>query len=100
MQISAVVAVTTVITVPCTSTKGSSCKRTAKRQNACLITFDCVCGYADILFPCMPVPCCVFPPPANANLALPALVVEPPHATVQVRHEASASYVSSLAMAA
>ena len=42
--------------------KGSSCKRTAKRQNACLITFDCVCGYADILLPCMPVPCCVFPP--------------------------------------
>ena len=64
-----------------------------------LIAFDQACGYADILLPCMPVPCCVLPPPADANLALPALIVEPPHATVQVHREALAYCVSSLAMA-
>ena len=38
-------------------------------------------------------------PLSNAKLVLPALIVEPPHATVQVHHEVSASYVSSLATA-
>ena len=74
-------ALATVITVPCTSTGGLHAKGQQSDKMHfwyCLITFDCVCGYADISLPCMPVPCCVPLPRADANLALPALIVEPP----------------------
>ena len=95
MQTSAIVTiviVTMVITVPCTSTGGCSANGQQNVLNVCLITL--------IVFVDIMMQCCVLPPPANANLALPPLAVEPPHATVQqVHHEASASYVSSLAMA-
>ena len=94
MQTSAIVTiviVTMVITVPCTSTGGCSAKGQQNVLNVCLITL--------ILFVDDDTMLCTSPP-ANANLALPPLAVEPPYATVQqVHHEASASYVSSLAMA-
>ena len=79
--------------------RGSSCKRTEKWQNVCLIAFNHVCGYWYLasVYACAML--CTSPRPADANLALPALIVEPPHAAVQVHHEASASYISSLAMA-
>ena len=73
--------------------RGSSCKRTEIWSHLTVLV--------DMLLSCFRV--CPFRvvllPPADSNLALPALMAEPPHDTVQDHCEALASCVSSLAMA-